>query len=194
MRLRFSAALVAPLAVACMVGGAAPAVAATSEAEALTTAVAQATPNGLTTGPLVASSAGRAEYSRVQSVFYSGEVTPGGPKSSAPTYAFVMTNGSTFEPNVPTPRGRSLPPERYLGLGVDAATGLVTQAYFGLTAPPIAKIGPVVTIDITRNQATAASTTCNVDALLVAALRRKHFGARLASAEHSLGVCKARHR
>ncbi len=171
-----------------------PAQATVSEAEALTTAVSKAAHYGLKSGQLQIGSSGVTLFDRARSVFYTGNETVTGGGSNTPAYPFVLTNGGTFDPLIHHPPGDGLPPVKYLGLLIGTTPNELTEVYLGETAPAIGELGTVVTITLPSTEATAASGSCHVDQLLVTALGRKHLGARLASAQHSLKACEARHR
>jgi hypothetical protein len=176
-------------------GSMAVAQAAVSEAEALTTAIVHAGGVGMKSGGLQISSSGASTRSLVHSVFYLNE---GGsvPASGAqtPSFPFVLTSSRAFTPNNPSRPGREPHPAKFFAEVVDANTGYVGEEFFGPYAPPIELLGTVVTLNLTSSEASAASTSCHVTALLVAALARKHLRARHLSAARALSACEARHR
>jgi hypothetical protein len=167
-----------------------PAQAAVNEAEALTVAIRQAVGKGMT-GSVEVSSPGAASFGRARALFGAegGSVNP----LDETAYTFLFTSASGFTPSVPVPRGRTVNPSQYLAT-VIAPNGGLEYLYAGPTAPAIAELGTVVTLDLSSSQASTASRSCKVDELLTTALRRKHLHARLASAEHSLKACMARHK
>jgi len=173
--------------------GATTAQAAVAEAEALTTAIHHAGAVGLTSGAVQISSSGPVPFIRSRFVFNGGEGGLGGDRQ-ATSFPFVLSDDGTFVPNIPSPPGRQLPQEKYLGLIVDSASNDVEDEYFGPTPPAIEQLGTVVTISLTSSEAATASTSCHVDQLLTAALARKHLGARRDRAAQALRRCEARHR
>jgi len=159
----------------------------TGEAEAMTTAIGRAASAGLA-GPMTVQSSGPVSRARAHAVLYSEPVSPTIPTSTA--FPFVLNGNSTFEANVPVPRGASLPPMRYLAVTI--SPGWVEETY---SPHPIsiAKLGTVVTVSISRTQAVTAAQSCHVDQLLMSALGRKHLGGRLARAQRSLKKCETKH-
>ncbi len=173
--------------------GAATAQAAVNEAEALTTAIHHAGAVGLKSGAVQISSSGPIPLVRSRFVFNGGEGGLGGDPQGT-SFPFVLSGDGTFEPNIPTPPGRTLPQSKYLGVIVDSASDGIEDEYFGPTPPPLEQLGTVVTISLTSSEAATASTSCHVDQLLTAALARKHLGARRYRAAVALKRCEARHR
>ena len=173
--------------------GATTAQAAVAEAEALTTAIHHAGAVGLKSGAVQISSSGPIQFVRSRFVFNGGEGGLGG-NPQAISFPFVLAGDGTFEPNIPSPPGRTLPQSKYLGVIVDSASNDIEDEYFGPTPPPLEQLGTVVTINLTSSEAATASTSCHVDQLLTAALARKHLGARRYRAAQSLRRCEARHR
>jgi hypothetical protein len=167
-----------------------PAQAAVDEAEALTVAIRQAVGKGYN-GSLEVSSPGAASYGRARAIFGAegGSVNP----LEETAYTFLFSGGSGFVPSVPVPRKEHLNPAKYLAV-IIAANGGLEYLYAGPTAPPIAQLGAVVTLTLSSSQPSTASRSCKVDELLTTALRRKHLHVRLASAQHSLNTCRARHK
>lgn len=167
-----------------------PAQAAVNEAEALTAAIKQAVGKGYS-GTLEVSSPGAASFGRARAIF--GAEGGGANPLDETAYTFMFNGSSGFVPSVPVPPKTRLEPAKYLAV-IIAPDGGREYLYAGPTAPPIAQLGTVVTLTLSSSQASTASRSCKVDELLATALRRKHLHARLASAEHSLQTCKARHK
>ena len=158
----------------------------TGEAEAMTTAVRRAATAGLT-GGLEIQSSGPVSLARARNVFEPGN---SGPDPAATGYPFVLSDGSTFHANVPLPPKAHLAPQRYLAV-------TISEDWIEETLSPapisIASLGTVVTVNLSATEASTASRSCHVAQLLVSALGRKHLHVRLASAQHSLKKCEAKH-
>jgi hypothetical protein len=157
------------------------------EAEAMTKAVQRATVVGLS-APLTVESSGASSLARSRDVLEHGNNSGADPTETG--YPFVLHGNSTFHANVPLPRKVHLAPERYLAVTIseDWLEETLSDAPISIAA-----LGTVVTVDISSTQATASSKgSCDVDALLVQALGRKHLHARLARAQRSLAKCEAR--
>jgi hypothetical protein len=162
-----------------------PAQATMTEAEAFVKASKEAVEKGVMAGNSIRiSSPGAATSRRAQAVFKIDSINP----PEEVVYSFLVTDGKKFVPNVPAPARAKGRPAKYLGLVFGASGEGAQYLYAGDTAVPIARIGPVVTIKLSSEQATAPG--CKVDELLTAALRRKHLRTRLASAELSLKACR----
>jgi hypothetical protein len=158
------------------------------EAEAMTTAIRYASNTGLT-GPLEIQSSGPVQLARAQTILNHEAPNPAPPPTTA--FPFVFKSSSPFEPHVPVPRGGHLHVMSYLEVTISPVS-------LGVNLSPtpisIAPLGTVVTVDLSSDQATASTRgSCQVDQLLVTALGRKHLHARLASAQHSLARCEAKH-
>jgi hypothetical protein len=158
------------------------------EAEAMTTAIRRAASAGLT-GPLKIQSSGPVSLARARAVLDHEPVSPTAPTSTS--FPFVLSSGSTFEANVPVPRGRHLEPERYLAVTISEKW---LEETFSATPISIAELGTVVTVNLSSSEAATASRGCRVEALLTDALAARHLGARNARALRSLRACEARHR
>jgi hypothetical protein len=159
----------------------------TGEAEAMTTAIRRAASAGLT-GPLEIQSSGPVSLARARAVLNHEPVSPTAPTSTG--FPFVLSAGSTFEANVPVPRGRHLEPERYLAVTISEKW---LEETFSPNPISIAALGTVVTVNLSSSEATTASKGCHVQGLLTDALAARHLGARHARAVQSLRACEARH-
>lgn len=160
----------------------------TGEAEAMTTAISHATGAGLT-GPLTIQSSGPVSRARAHAVLYEEPVSPTIPTSTS--FPFVLSNGSTFSPNVPLPPGAHLGPERYLAVTISPDW---IEETFSPHPLSIAALGTVVTLNVSSSEAATASKGCHVEALLTDALAARHLGARHARAVKSLRACETSHR
>ncbi len=110
---------------------------------------------------------------------------------SVTAFPFVLSSGSPFSPNVPLPPKVSMGQVKYLAVTI--SPGWVEET-FSSNPISIASLGTVVTVDLATPRAVAsAKGSCEVNDLLVKALGRKHLHARLASAQHSLKKCQAKH-
>jgi hypothetical protein len=159
-----------------------------TEAEAMTTAIKHAATDGLS-GPLTIQSSGPVSRAQAHAVLYQEPVSSTTPSSTA--FPFVLNSSSPFAPNVPVPPHVTMGKVRYLAVTI--SPGWVEET-FSSNPISLASLGTVVTVDLSSTQASTASKSCQVDRLLVNALGSKRLHTRLASAQHSLKKCKAKHR
>jgi hypothetical protein len=71
----------------------------------------------------------------------------------------TATDGSSFSPNVPTPRGHTGPSGQVMVIVTDAHTGFIKERYLGPQAPDLSLLGPELNTTIPAEVDTARAVT-----------------------------------
>jgi hypothetical protein len=85
----------------------------------------------------------------------------------------TATDGMTFSPNVPTPRGHVGPSGQVMVIVTDAHTGFIKERYLGPAAPDVSLLGPELNATV---PAVAGTVTATAQAATAAARRNPKLG------------------